>query len=276
MTAANHYHAVGSSAYNTPTAGTSVFKAWDNFIYTNMIDDYVNGSSPAVKTPDGKADPDCSDSCHSIGRNSKVGTLVNSGVRLIPSLFSNIQEAPGSFMPPDYFSDYVSVNLDTPVNGDSAEYETLLGLGIQYPNYYCSDPASLEASAVGNSYFSGDSLDSDNGGGNTVFSTAEMALIPNKLRTFNTRDGLVCVNSDQSGGTCKDYQTAYYCGGWTEFQNHAPTGKRVTTKAAKDSPGFVLIQQRFKPATTKALQAHPIGLSSTVPMIDSHSSIRRG
>lgn len=224
MTAPNHYHAVGSSAYNTPNVGSSAFKAWDNIIYKNRIDEYVNGASPALNTPDGKADPDCSGSCHSIGRNSKVGTLVNSDVSLIPSLFSNIDEAPGYFMAPDYDSDYRAVNMDTPVNGDSAEYETLTGLGIQYPNYFCSNPVSLEASAVDNNEFSEDQIDGVDSGGNTVFSTAEMGLIPNKLRAFNTRDGLVCVNSDQSGGVCKDYQTAYYCNGnWTDFQNHTPT-----------------------------------------------------
>jgi hypothetical protein len=225
MTAANHYHAVGSSAYNTPNVGTSAFKAWDSIIYKNMIDDFVNGSSPAVNAPDGKADPDCSGSCHSIGRKSKVGRLVNSGISLIPSLDENIQEAPGYFMAPDYDSDYRSVNLDTATNGDGAEYETLTGLGIQYPQFYCSNPVSVEATAVGNTDVFIDDIDGGgNGFANTVFSTSEMSLIPNKLRAFNTRDGLVCVNSDQGGGQCKDYQTAYYCNGnWTAFQNHAPT-----------------------------------------------------
>jgi len=221
MNAPNHYHALGSSPYNTPNVGTSAFKAWDSIIYKNLIDDYVNGSSPPVKTPDGKPDGgDCSSACHSLGRNSVVNTLAILKVSLIPSLFHNIENA-GEFMAPHYPSDYRAANLDTPANGDSAEYETLLGLGIRYPQFYCNNPVSLEAHAVRNGNFLQDVLDDT--GGNTVFSTSELSKIPNKLRAFNLRDGLVCVNADQNGGTCKDYQTAYLCNGvWTTFQNHAP------------------------------------------------------
>jgi len=225
MAAPNHYHAVGAGAYNIPNAGTGAFKDWDRIIYKNFIDTEVNGSS--INTPDGKPDQGCSGSCHSIGFNSKVGTLNNAGVRLIPSLHSNIQQAINPefpddvFMPPDYNSNYRWVNLDTPTNGDSAEYETLVSLGIQYPQFYCSSPVALETHAVGDTDLFDDEFDTV--GGNKVFSTSEMSQVPNKLRTFNLRDGLVCVNADQNGGTCKDYQTAYFCNNqWTDFQNHTP------------------------------------------------------
>jgi len=222
MTAPNHYHAVGSNPYNSTYDPNALkFENWDNIIYHNLVDTYINGSSPIVSIPDGKPDPDCSGACHSIGRNSTVGQLNNAGIVLIPSLHFSIDNA-GEFMAPDYDSTYRSVNLDTPTNGDGADYETLTGLGIQYPQFYCSNPVSLEAHAVKNGDSSISGLDSV--GGNTVFSTTEMSLIPNKLRAFNLRDGLVCVNSDQTGGnSCKDYQTAYMCNGaWTDFQNHTP------------------------------------------------------
>src|SRR5436190_22610196 len=64
MTAANHYHAVGSSAWNNPTDPTSsfVFKAWDSLIIAQMNDTDHNG----------RPDNDCSSSCHSIARQSTV------------------------------------------------------------------------------------------------------------------------------------------------------------------------------------------------------------
>ncbi|HEX2585714.1 MAG TPA: hypothetical protein VHL14_11305 [Steroidobacteraceae bacterium] len=219
MKAPNHYHAVGSNPYSYPyDPNAKKFENWDNIIYNNFIDQYINGSS--VNTPDGKPDQDCSGACHSIGLKSTVGQLNNAGIVLIPSLHFSIDNA-SDFMAPEYDSAYRAVNLDTPTNADGAEYETLVGLGIQYPQFYCSNPVSLEAHVVKNGDLS--STGTDSGGGNRIFSTTEMSLIPNKLRAFNLRDGLVCVNADQNGGTCKDYQTAYFCNGtWTDFQNHTP------------------------------------------------------
>jgi hypothetical protein len=44
------------------------------------------------------------------------------------------------------------------------------------------------------------------------FSTDQMALLPDRVRTFNLKDGLVCVNADQEfGQSCHDYAIRYLC-----------------------------------------------------------------
>jgi hypothetical protein len=217
MNALNRYHAVGSTSYKTPTPGAHAFTDFDSIIYNNFFD----------SDADGKPDGGCSGSCHSIGGNSHVNTLAILKVTLIPSLYVNLQNA-SDFMEPALDGPYVSVNMDSPLNGDGADYETLTNLGIQYPQFYCSNPVSVEANAVRSIDLAKDRIDSDDPSDPTknriiTFSTAEMSKVPNKLRAFNLRDGLVCVNADQTGGnSCKDYQTAYYCNAkWTPFQNHA-------------------------------------------------------
>jgi len=212
-TAPRRYHAVGSNSYDNPNGGpsSSAFKAWDSIIYKNNV------------VPVG-----CTNGCHNIGYNATVGTLstITDSTSLIPSFINIDVPATSAEMPPTFDtldSLYRWVNMDTPTNGDSAEYETLLGLGIQYPNFYCSNPTNLEAHAVG---LRSDSVfDDDPSSNDLIFSVNEMSLIPNKLRSFNLRDGLVCMNSDQTGGnTCKDYQVSYYCNGsWVNATNHSPT-----------------------------------------------------
>ena len=229
LTAPNHYHAVGSTSYKTPIPGAHPFTNFDSIIYNNFADKFNNDTG--ADGADGKPDPDCSGSCHSIGGNSHVNTLAILKVTLIPSLFVNLQNA-GDFMEPRSDGPYRSVNMDSPLNGDGADYETLTNLGIEYPQFYCSNPVSVDANAVRPSDLAKDRIDRADGSDPNdpttnrliSFSTSELSQIPNKLRAFNLRDGLVCVNSDQAGGnTCKDYQTAYYCNAnWTAFQNHAP------------------------------------------------------
>jgi len=218
MNVPTHYHAVGSNPYFYPydTKATK-FENWDNIMYHNFFDSDGNG----------KPDGDCSGSCHSVGENSHVNTLAILKVTLIPSLYVNLQDA-GSFMEPAYDSPYRAVNMDTPSNGDGADYETLTNLAIEYPQFYCSNPVSVDANAVRPGDLAKDRIDSVDPSDPTTnriisFSTSELGQVPNKLRAFNLRDGLVCVNADQNGGSCKDYQTAYYCNAqWTAFQNHAP------------------------------------------------------
>jgi hypothetical protein len=63
--------------------------------------------------------------------------------------------------------------------------------------YFCAVPGALEAHAVGSSW---------------NMSTTDMAKLPDKLNTFNTREGLVCLNSDQPGGKqCNNYVVNYLC-----------------------------------------------------------------
>ena len=234
MNAPNHFHAVGSNPYNyTYDPNATKFENWDNILHSNLYDSDGNG------TPD----TSCSGSCHSIGGNSTVNTLAILKVSLIPSLFVNLDNA-GSFMEPAFDSPYRAVNMDSPLNGDSADYETLTGLGIQYPQFYCSNPDSVDANAVRPGDLAKDRIETDDPSDASKnrlisFSTSELSKVPNKLRAFNLRDGLVCLNADQTGGnTCKDYQTAYYCNAqWTAFQNHAPN----STGDNEGRPGFTAL-----------------------------------
>ncbi|HEX2583909.1 MAG TPA: hypothetical protein VHL14_02165, partial [Steroidobacteraceae bacterium] len=44
---------------------------------------------------------------------------------------------------------------------------------------------------------------------------------PDILNRFNLQDGLVCLNKDQPGGLCQNYQTRYLCNGrWTAWQDN--------------------------------------------------------
>ncbi|MES1191385.1 MAG: PKD domain-containing protein [Steroidobacter sp.] len=221
MNAANHYHAVSSSDSGHPTNGTSAFRAWDSFIYNNMIEDAT-----------GKPVTDCSGACHSIGRNSTTGdvfTIPGGVTRLLPSLIFDINffESQGIGMPPfDSLSDYQWTNLDTPFNSTPAtgvESESfadamnhtansivpVLFTGQdstgQVYNPNCPQPGpnnvpgALEAHVVGIP-------------GDYAFTTDTMSLIPDRLRTFNLKEGLVCVNSDQEPGhSCHEYSIRYLC-----------------------------------------------------------------
>lgn len=148
----------------------------------------------------------CADACHTIGEYS-TGTGTSAfGFVLVPSLASTITDVINSGeMPANNgpFNDYIWVNMDTPTNGGTGDYETLVGLEQQYPNFYCSNPANVEAQVV------------DSGNIFTLYDVGD------KLRTLNMRDGLVCLNSDQpNGGTCHDYRTRYFCNGaWTGWYN---------------------------------------------------------
>jgi hypothetical protein len=98
-------------------------------------------------------------------------------------------------------SPYRWFNIDTP-NGNG-DYETLDNLKEAYPDLYCESPAAIEAHAVGSK---------------VVFYTNP--AFPDKLKTFNLRDGLECVNADQANGKCNNYQTSYLCNGvWTDPQD---------------------------------------------------------
>lgn len=201
MTPSRRYHAVGSNAWNDPTSGSHPFKNWDNLIYRNMVDEFTNGTPNRV--PDGKPDVDCSGACHSIGRNSVIGSLytVRGGIeRLLPSIAVDIKlvGAPNYLMPPrDDASPWRWINRDN-VGADQVEIETFTASKTQFPVLeYCGKPTGLEAHVVGS---------------HITFNTNEMGLVPDKLRAFNLRDGLLCLNSDQPAGQrCHDYRVSYIC-----------------------------------------------------------------
>jgi hypothetical protein len=191
FTAAKHYHAVGSNKYYDPSSGSNAFKAWDYIIANNVV----------------LQQNECSDGCHSQGENSAIGSLSVPGqnVVLLPSINSDINQiiaARNIMEPSDPYSDYRWINRDTP--GGSGDWETLGDLKNEFPRFYCTRPVKVEAHAVG----------SDN-----IFSTDNLAQIPDTLEVFNLREGLVCRNADQADGhQCHDYATRYLCDGrWTEW-----------------------------------------------------------
>jgi hypothetical protein len=111
-------------------------------------------------------------------------------------------------MPPyDEGSDYRWINRDNPI-GDGVDIETFTASKKRFPVLRtCGVPTVLEAHVIGS---------------DVNFSTDQMSLIPDKLRWFDLRDGLVCLNSDQGlGKKCSDYAVRYECpnGTWTPFYN---------------------------------------------------------
>jgi len=192
-----HYHAVGSSGtppYDKfPTM--KAFEKWDSYIKENNVI-YSSG--------------ECN-GCHSIADKSTVDDLAryNEPVTMLPSIkgeIDMIRNADPPVMPPylDPYSDYRWINRDNP--GGSGEWETMGDLRKEYPKLYCDAPTSVQAHAV----------DSD-----SIFSTDNLALLPDNLNFFNLREGLVCRNSQQADGhQCHDYSTRYECNGkWTDWNS---------------------------------------------------------
>jgi len=148
-------------------------------------------------------------SCHNTGR--LVGFDIDSDVNIVRNLLSPV-------MPPntDEFSFYRWINLDTPTNttpsaGVEAEnFATAMTTTVTAvpqvvlanPTFSCPSPAvpaSMEAHAIG--------LDDQ-----FSFATDQMATLPDRVRTFNLKDGLVCVNADQEfSQQCHDYAIRYLC-----------------------------------------------------------------
>jgi len=214
MTATRHYHAVGSGLYYLPTI-IGPFGAWDSIIYKNIIEDATT-NRPA---------DDCSSACHSIGRNSKIGTLTafNQEVQLLPSIQSDLTEILNyNLMPPnDMHSDYRWMNHSNA--GGTGDWELLKDEAKYFQGIYdtCQNPTELQAHVVG---------------GTDIFSTADP--IPDHLQIFNLRDGLECLNGQQSSGQCHDYQLRYMCNGaWTDWINNDSPSKNGDYERRTD-PGY--------------------------------------
>jgi hypothetical protein len=124
----------------------------------------------------------------------------------MPSINHVIDEvvATGAMPPDDRYSDYRWMNHETP--SGTGEWELLKDEENEFRSLYasCQSPTILQAHVV-------DSSD--------VFSTGDG--IPDKLHTFNLKDGLECRNSEQKDGQCNDYQLRYMCNGkWTAWINN--------------------------------------------------------
>ena len=149
----------------------------------------------------------CTSGCHAIGYNSTASTIFGSiGAILLPSItevFSGTSDpalsvvTSGSMEPTSDSSHYRWINGDTP--GDGVEIESFTASKNRFPvsQYFCAVPSVLEAHAVGSTW---------------NLSTTDMAKLPDKLNAFNTREGLVCLNSDQPNGKqCNNYAVSYLC-----------------------------------------------------------------
>jgi len=208
MTAQTHYHAVGASGYQGKPVITA-FKDWDSIIAGNITSGFT-----------------CASGCHSIAGNSKIGNLFipsNTGTRLLPSISYDLGYMGICCMAPAEDSDWRWINLDTPADG--VENEAFVdakdpNLPPPIPSLVdgCDDPADLEAHAVGVPV-------------EASTSASQLAKLPDHLRYFNVREGLLCLNSDQEPGTsCHDYSTSYLCNGiWTDessgsYYNHGLAG----------------------------------------------------
>jgi len=193
FTANGHYFVVGSREYTNPDPGTHPLGNWNYLI--NRNNDYSTGR--------------CSSSCHAVAKDWPEGSFKPIGNlfppndpkgagAVLPSISADIAELWGNGMEPwEDDSAWHWINLDEPVGG-GVEVETFTASKSKFPvTQFCGAPTWLEANAV----------DTD-----APFNTTAIALMPNKLRAFNLRDGLVCLNSDQPGGQkCSDYQVSYKC-----------------------------------------------------------------
>jgi Mucin-2 protein WxxW repeating region len=177
----------------------------------------------------------CAGSCHNIGyKAAAVPVLDVLGVPhvdgiddavLLPSIvkvfspalppfdprfsggFSVLDDRTFHAMPPsDDTSSYRAINNDTPADG--VEIETFTASKNKFPvlQYFCGTPRVLEAHVVG-SDFTFFATDPQRPNVNPAFD-----VLPDKLRTFNLREGLVCINADQPNGKqCNDYTVQYSC-----------------------------------------------------------------
>jgi hypothetical protein len=206
----NHYFVVGAGRHDAPDPGTHPFANWHHLMHRQ--NDAGN----------------CSAACHTLSYKTPlpgtpgqpslmIGDLLPAGrsASLLPSINTDRRELEGggAMYPTADDSHYRWVSVDQP-SSDSVEIETFTSSRPNVPvlKEYCGAPAWLEASATGSLAY---------------FSTQEMSQLPDKLRAFSLREGLTCINDDQTGGRrCNNYQVSYKCGGpkiavqWTPFYNN--------------------------------------------------------
>lgn len=151
--------------------------------------------------------PPCASACHVMRGEPEVASRIGAGLIfgavVMPSINHVITDVVNTgAMPPDSSrSDYRWINRDVP--SYSGDYETLDAVQWEYPALYCDTPNYMQARVIDDT---------------PVLATNS---VPQVLNRFNVRDGLVCLNADQSDGKCLDYQTRYRCaGGWRDWQSH--------------------------------------------------------
>jgi len=185
----------------------------------------------------------CAGACHNIAYNSTAEAVFHNVIGsdvaniLIPSITGVFDSAgtgntdisvitSGAMPPYNFDSAYRWINLDTPGNGVETENfaDAMAATNTPVPyflptitNFNCpfpSVPRGFEAHAVG--------IDA----ANAFIATPGFSQnfgITETLKSFNLKDGLVCLNSDQDPFvTCRDFDVSYLCtnGSWTQFFNH--------------------------------------------------------
>jgi hypothetical protein len=207
------YHAVGTGLANNP------FANWDSLVRgTKNADGTYKDNGYLLE-----ASSTCADQCHGIGYHSPAETRRDFPVtgnelqRSITQIIEDVQAM--GVMPPNSHGHYAWINRDTPTikNGNefagSGDYEWLSDVKKEYPGFHCDNPSALEAHVVGS---------------DSIVSTAYMNTLGDKLKIFNLREGLVCVDADQPDGRCEDYLVRYQCGDgemteWYDKDNPGPT-----------------------------------------------------
>jgi hypothetical protein len=186
--ALGHYYVVGSRAHTVSDPGSFALGNW-NFLIAQS-----NRSGG------------CSSSCHALAKTEAAGSFSPMGnltapndpsAVVLPSIADDVRYLNGNGMSPDAEdSPYRWINIDQPGDGVEAETFTAAKPKIAVTGY-CGAPTMLEANAVGT---------------DAPFSNLAIGFMPNKLRAFNLRDGLQCLNADQPAGQkCGDYQVSYKC-----------------------------------------------------------------
>jgi len=193
-----HYKVVGAGNNN------SAFNEWHT-----LIDTFIARPSPSTYL--------CSESCHSIAYYSTAPTITRKGGTENFTLLTSISQVIaniGNNMPPSQEdSPYRWINRNINTSTGSAEY--FAEAKNDYPGLLssCGVPTKLEAHAVGNPY---------------SFSSSD--FLPDTLDYFNLREGLKCVNSAQTDGSCNNYETRYLC--YTDVFG----GEEWTDWASTDTP----------------------------------------
>jgi hypothetical protein len=186
-------YVIGNSAQAMQTFGLiNNHHDTHNDRYTAVDFDLIAGGIPSgTQRVAVEFDPNngtCGGACH----NFNPEHADNPGDAL-PSLMDALA-AEGIMPPSQSTSPYRWINRDHPWNG-TGDVETRATAQQEFPHFTCANPTRTEAHIQGF---------------NNVFRSDQFA--PDRVRTFNMRDGLQCVNADNTGGrTCRDYQTRYLC-----------------------------------------------------------------
>lgn len=188
----NDGHDTFSNFYHAIEPEFAISKMGEVYFYNPVLNNKIDNSYRG-----------CAGPCHVLN-NANVNSTANIGGSIIlPSinLITDDVIVNGHMPPNDPYSDYRWINRDDP--GATGDWEQIHNVENEYPHFHCSNPKRMQAHRVDSSI---------------ILNTNDL---PDKVRTFNLYDGLICHNKDQSSGKrCADYSTRYRCNGkWTDWQS---------------------------------------------------------